>query len=93
MPKEDTDTQYHVSLSWPMRVKMGGTTVPVCAFDAVIAIDVSIPGQIMAAWIAFRTDCMYSTTDMGRRNIKVLVLVPIANIAGMVPQPFETRGR
>lgn len=92
MPKDDADTQYHVSLVAPMRIKMAGHIVEIVAFDGVMSYD----GPAIPDVLAFATDCVYGDVNGGliaraRRAIRTQFLVPIHNIAGMVPQPFEKR--
>lgn len=92
MPKDDTDTQYHVSLLGPMRIKLGGHTVEIVAFDGVMSYD----GPAVPDLRAFATDCVYTAVQGDsiascRRAIRTQLLIPFHNIAGMVPQSFEKR--
>jgi hypothetical protein len=64
MPKLDTTTEWHVSLRTPMRVKMGGQSCTVVAFDATITGASDSHGLVGGRpWgngaIEFQTHCLW----------------------------------
>ncbi len=86
-------TQYHVTLCKSMRIKLEGHSTWFIAFDAVL-VDAEVPVYPMAAF-AFRTNRLYlGMSDDEEPRVSVMVttlIVPIHNLAGMVPQPFKDR--
>jgi hypothetical protein len=89
MADRDENTQYHVTLRDPMRIKLGGRTDEIVAFDATVN---NSPAEL---W-SFTTDCVYRdvTGDLiatSRKSIRINLVVPFHNIAGLAPQPFEKK--
>lgn len=87
----DNSITYHVSLRTGVRVKMGGRSLAIYAFDGQPSFDG--PAGLDTCW-AFRTDCVYISGEgdvvaKTRRAIRIQLLIPFSNLAGMVPQPFE----
>lgn len=90
MPEGDT-VQYHVTLCSPLRIKMGAPWVPVLvfAFDATMTYDG--PG-FPDTW-AFSAVAVYVRNQdvIVPRKIRIQLIVPFRNVAGLVPQPFDQR--
>lgn len=89
----ENEAQLHVSLRDPMRIKMGGRMQEIVAFDGEVSTDVDFDRP---RYLVFRTDAVYrdETTQsvaVCRMAIRTKLIVPVRNIAGLVPQPFEKR--
>lgn len=83
-------TQMHVTLCRPMRIKLGGVSKAIIAFDAVVA----ATGDALAE---YRTDRVYTVERDTSRLLdngvvlKTTLQIFHHNIAGMVAQPFVGR--
>lgn len=81
------NTEYHVTLRYPMTVKLGvgpeRVLSPFRSFDGAV-VDVGVVGPGI---IQFRMVALWG--EKRRLAMKQTLLIPIDNIAGIVAQPFE----
>ena len=99
--------RYHVSLCSPMRIKLQGHSTWFNAFDAVVADSGTWGLHPMAAmtfrsdriYLSIRNWPRPSARDAdtplatapAEVGIVTTLVVPVSNIAGLVPQPFKDR--
>ncbi len=98
MVKTDAETQYHVTLKFPMSVKLAERREFFIAFDAVFdgvvgVFDAEASAVIRNAF-SFRSHTLYRPVAGGGQPpivIKVTLHIPADNIAGIIAQPFKER--
>lgn len=86
-------TQYHVTLRFPVAVKLSGTPFLVRCFDATIAaIDQGAgTGAPSREFRVVRIWGPKGDTALTTYRITQTLVVPADNIAGLVVQPFEAK--
>jgi len=89
----DESTQYHVTLRFPVAVKLSGNPFLVRCFDATL-VDSDQVRQIDAQAREFRVVRIWGPkgdTALAPHRITQTLIVPNDNIAGLVVQPFESK--
>lgn len=92
MANDPASKQWHVTLCFPMFIKIGGELVAIRSFDATILSTGCEDAQVVAigAICIFRTHKIWAARPGGGDFlIKLELAVFPHNVAGMVPQPFD----